>query len=71
MKQYEYNATAFRNDGARQSQAFHRLTDGILWLRKLLEAGDGHTVYGEVRCRDQLLWRRGKRSTVSGERRQW
>ena len=65
MSDYDYNAVAFRIDGDVQSQGFYNLTEAILWLRRRLQAEDGHTVYCEVRCRGQLLWRRGKRPAVS------
>jgi hypothetical protein len=61
MSFYNYDATAFRADGERKSVEFERLSDAIVWLRRMLEAGDGYTVYGEIRSRDQLLWRGGKR----------
>jgi hypothetical protein len=61
MAFYRYNAAAFRPDGDEQSHGFDQLADAILWLRERLNAGDGYTVYGEVRSGDQLLWRGGKR----------
>jgi hypothetical protein len=59
MSVYDYNAAAFHIDGDVQSRGFYSITEAILWLRRRLLAEDDRTVYGEVRCRDQLLWRRG------------
>ena len=56
-----YKARLHRWDGQQQNQDFVRLTDAVLWLSGELDAGDGHAVYGEIRCNEKLLWRRGTR----------
>src|SRR4051812_35656608 len=59
-----YKATLHRLKGDRQTRDFTRFTDAMLWLAGELEAGDGHAVYGEVRLRGELVWRRGRRAGV-------
>jgi hypothetical protein len=57
-----YKATLHRLKGERQTRQFGRFTDAMLWLRTELDAGDGHSVYGEIRLKDDLVWRRGSPS---------
>jgi hypothetical protein len=56
-----YKAKLHRWDGQQQSQEFSRLTDAILWLSGELDAGDGHSIYGEIHFQERMLWRRGTR----------
>lgn len=57
-----YRATLVRSNDPEQIRDFGRLTEAILWLIHELDAGYGHSVCGEIRSGDNLLWRRGKRS---------
>ena len=56
-----YKSTLDRWDGQQQKQEFDRLADAILWTTGELNAGDGHTIYGEIQFKGKLLWRRGTR----------
>ena len=54
-----YISTLLRRDGTRQTQEFTRFIDGILWLAGELDTGDGYSIYGEIRLKENLVWRGG------------
>jgi hypothetical protein len=56
-----YKARVHRWDGQQESRDFSRLTDAILWVSGELNAGDGHSIYGEIHFKEKTLWRRGTR----------
>jgi hypothetical protein len=54
-----YISTLLRRDGTRQTQEFGRFIEGVLWLAGELDTGDGNNVYGEIRLKENLIWRGG------------